>query len=256
MNKQLKKWTFRLIFTGLFLIGLLVTFVLSPILLYANKTLIGNYSIYHNKPLDKNFLHRLDESLSIIKTSELYNPELKMDICLKDGSKYPELIERIMGRDLLSTFYNKIVFAGDEVNFEDNYISFDGHKWNLTEMLAHAQVHCLEFSKYGLWDSNPIGKHPEWKWEGYPEYIARQTLRGDTLSNNIKMLLNAEKVNQNGWMKLTDNTETTISYFEYRLLIQYCLEIKKMSFTQLLQDSTQEETIKQQMMDWYHKQSN
>src|SRR5882757_4749090 len=105
MKKQFKKWTFRLIVTGVFLFGLLVTFMLNPILLYANKTAIGNYSIYHNKPLDKNFQHRLEQSNSIIRSSELYDPELKMDICLKDGSKYPGLIEMVMGKDLLSSFY-------------------------------------------------------------------------------------------------------------------------------------------------------
>src|SRR5262245_21997014 len=106
MKKQFRRWTFRLVFTGLFLLGLLVTFMLSPILLYANKKLSGNYTMYHNKLLDKNFLHRLENSISIIKTSELYNPGLKMDICLKDGSKYPKLIEKVLGKDVLSTFYN------------------------------------------------------------------------------------------------------------------------------------------------------
>jgi hypothetical protein len=135
--------------------------MLNPILLYANKTVMGNYSIYHNKPLNPNLVFRLEQSISIIKASELYDPKLKMDVCLKDGSKYPGLVEKILGRDVLSSFYNKIVFTGDEVNFDRNYIPFYDHKWNLTEMLAHAQVHCLEFNKYGLWKSNPIGKHPE-----------------------------------------------------------------------------------------------
>jgi len=44
-----------------------------------------------------------------------------MDICLKDGSKYPGLIEMVMGKDLLSSFYNKIIFTGDVVNYDCNY---------------------------------------------------------------------------------------------------------------------------------------
>ncbi len=256
MKRNFKKFTIRLMITGLFLFGLLVTFMLNPILLYANRTSVGNYSIYHNKPLDKNTQNRLEKSIAIIKSSELYDPELKMDICLKDGSKYPKLIEKILGRDLLSSFYNKIVFTGDEVSFDSNYIKIDRHKWNLTEMLAHAQVHCLEFKKYGLWKSNPVAKHPEWKWEGYPEYIARQNSQVKNLHESIQTLLQEERVNDTGWMTLPDSTETITNYFKYRLLIQYCLEIKKMSFVQLLKDTAQEETVRLQMMSWYSKRLN
>ena len=254
MKKQFKKWIFRLVVIALFLFGLLVTFMLNPIFLYANKTSIGKYSIYHNKPLDKNFQILLKQSDSIIKSSELYDPELTMDICLKDGSKYPRLIEKVLGRDLISSFYNKIIFTADEVNFDSNYIKLDGHKWNLTEMLAHAQVHCLEFKKYGLWKSNPIAKHPRWKWEGYPEYISKQHSEIKNLQDGIKTLLQTEQINNTGWMIFPDGTENMTTFFKYRLLIQYCLEVKKMSFVQLLKDITPEETVRQQMLNWYNHQ--
>lgn len=230
--------------------------MLSPILLYANKTVKGNFSIYHNRPLDKHLLNQLKQSSFITKESELYDSGLKIDVCLKDDSKYPFLIEKILGRDLLTSFYNKIVFTGDEVNYDKNYIAINGHRWNLTEMLAHVQVHCLEFKKFGLWKSNPIARHPDWKWEGYPEYIARQNAQIGNLQTGIKTLLLTEKDNKSGWMTLSDNTEILIHYFKYRLLVQYCLEVKKMSFVQLLQDTTKEETVREQMMNWYGKKSN
>lgn len=242
--------------TGFFLLGLLVTFMLSPILLYANKTTVGNYSIFHSKPLDNNFQQRLKQSSIIIKSSELYDTKLKIDVCLKDGSNYPKLIETVMGKDFLSSFYNKIILTGDTVNYNDNYIQLDEHKWNLTQMLAHAQVHCLEFNRYGLWQSNPIGKHPIWKWEGYPEYIARQNFDQLNLQNSIQRLLKIESTTNDGWMKLADSTETLIAFDEYRLLIQYCLEIKKMTFAELFKDTTQENVVRQQMIKWYNKQQN
>ena len=254
MKKQFKKWTFRLVITGLFLFALLVICMLDPIILYANKTVIGNYSIYHNKPLNKNFPDQLQHANSIIRSSELYVPDLKMDICLKDGSNYPKLIAKVMGKDFLSSFYNKIIFTGDLVNYEKNYIQLDGHKWNLTEMMAHAEVHCLEFNKYGLWQSNPIGNHPGWKWEGYPEFIARQNFGGQNLRKDIGTLSSKEGINNDGWMLLPDSTETLISFYKYRLLIQFCMNIKNMSFVQVLKDTAQEETVRQQMMAWYARQ--
>jgi len=254
MKKQFKTWMFRLMVTGFFLLGLLVTFMLSPILLYANKTKAGNYTIYHNKPLSNNFLQELKQSNILIKSSELYDPKLKIDVCLKDGSNYPKLIKAVMGKDFVSSFYNKIILTGDTVNYNENYIQLDGHKWNLTQMLAHAQVHCLEFNKYGLWQSNPIGKHPVWKWEGYPEYIARQNFDQTNLQNNLQKLLQIESTTNNGWMKFSDSTETSIVFDEYRLLIQYCIEIKKMPFVGLMKDTTGEKVVKQQMIHWYNRQ--
>jgi hypothetical protein len=230
--------------------------MLSPILLYANKTVIGNQSIYHNQPLDKNFQIRLQQANDITRSSELYDPNLKTDICLKDGSAYPRLIETVLGKDFISSFYNKNVFDGDTINFAGNYIVLGEHKWNLTQMLAHAEVHCLQFNKYGLWHSNPIAKHPVWKWEGYPEYTARQSFGEKNLKENIEILINKKQANNNGWVTLPDNTETLISYYQYRLLIQFCIEIKQMSFVQILTDTTHEEIVRQQMLAWYHKQSN
>jgi hypothetical protein len=256
MKKQFKKWTFRLIFTGLFLFGLLLMFMLCPILLYANKTIFGTYSIYHNKPLNKNFLLRLGQAGSLIKSSDLYDPELKIDICLKDGSAYPGIIERVLGRDMLSSFYNKLVFTCDAASFDSNYITLYGHKWNLTAMLAHGQVHCMEFKKYGFWKSNPLGKHPVWKWEGYPEYIARKGSLAMDLWNGISRMLETEQVNHTGWMRLPDGTETLTTYFRYLLLVQYCLEIKKMSFARLLEDRVPEDAVRQEMLGWYNNQIN
>lgn len=254
MKKKIITWGARLIGTVLFLFGLLVLFMLTPKILYANKTVIGNHSIYHNKPIDQTFLLRLAQANAIVNTSELYDSTLKMDICLHDGSKYPGLIEKVLGRDMLRSFYNKIVFTCDEVDFEDNYIRLNEHKWNLTEMLTHAEVHCMQFRKYGLWKSNPLGKHPEWKWEGYTEYMARQNPQFKNLQSGINILLQTETGNTTGWMTLPDSTETLVAFFKYRLLIQYSLEVKQMSFVQLLADDTPEETVKRQMLNWYSQQ--
>ena len=230
--------------------------MLSPMLLYASKTAIGNYSVYHNKPLDNDFRKRLEQSNTLIKSSELYDPKLNIDVCLKDGSLYPELIRNVLGKDFLSSFYNKIVITCDTANYQDNYSELDGHKWNLTQMMAHAQVHCLEFHRYGLWQSNPVANHPRWKWEGYPEYIARQNPDQTDLQSNIRKLLLTENSPNNGWMKFADSTETLITFDEYRLLIQYCLEVKKMTFAKLMQDTTSEDIVKEEMLSWYYRQPN
>ena len=57
-------------------------------------------------------------------------------------------------------------------------------------------------------------------------------------------------------MKFADSKEILISFDENRLLNQDCMEIKKMTFTELMKDTTEENTVRQQMIDWYDKQRN
>jgi hypothetical protein len=112
----------------------------------------------------------------------------------------------------------------------------------------------MEFNKYGFWQSNPLGKHPEWKWEGYPEYIARQGSGFEDLKKRITLMLKEEKRRNTGWMLLPDGTEILTTYFGYMILIQYCLEIKKFSFVRLLENNTSQETLSAEMLSCYNNQ--
>lgn len=98
--------------------------------------------------------------------------------------------------------------------------------------------------------SNPIGSHPDWKWEGYAEYLARQDKDQRDLSNDIMTLLNAD--NEKWEVVLKDETIVSRTYYEYWIMIKYCMDIKKMSYVQILNDMATEKEIKDQMMNWYH----
>ncbi|MEI7803476.1 MAG: hypothetical protein WCI97_12555, partial [Bacteroidota bacterium] len=60
----------RLAAFTILLLTLLVVVVLNPTLLYANKTLIGKFTVYHNQPLDENLKIRLHDADEILKSSE------------------------------------------------------------------------------------------------------------------------------------------------------------------------------------------
>jgi hypothetical protein len=250
MMQAIKRWTFRVIVSGLFLLVLLISLVLNPSFLYAHKTIVGNCYIYHNAPVDSMLIVRLQEASEISKSSELFDPSLKYDVCLNDGSFYPSLIKKILVEPIGTTFYNKIVFWGT-INFKENYGVEENHKWNMTELIAHTQVHCLQFNKLGLWKSNPIAGYPNWKWEGYAEYISRKTTVKNELKTNIETLIETEKIKNKEWIEFSDGTGSSITFYKRRLLVQFCSDIKKMNFEQLLKDTTSEEVIQQEMMSWY-----
>jgi hypothetical protein len=254
MKKQIKKWALRLTVTVVFIAALLAIIILNPVLTYANKTVHNNYTVYHQQPIGPQLLTRLDNATALLQKSEWYNPSLKLDICLNDGSAYPGLMQKIRGRAFAWGFYDKVVLQGT-AHYDSNYVELDGYKWNLTQLLAHEAVHCLQYDHLGFRKTNPVGNIPVWKFEGYPEYIARKEPGQTNLFNNIRQLNETEKANHNGWISFADGTGTVIPYYRNWLLVQYCMDVKKMSYTELLADTLTEESVYREMMNWYKNES-
>jgi hypothetical protein len=248
MKRQIRKWMLRLTVTAALIAGLLLVLVLNPVLTYANQTKHNNYTVFHNKPLEPALTIRLDEATQLIQASEFHNPELQLDICINDGSKYPKLMGALRGQAFAWGFYDKVVLQGT-ANYKGNFVELNGYKWNLTQLLAHEMTHCLQFDKLGLWKSKPIASIPNWKWEGYAEYVSRQNNDQKDLSKNIARFIAADK---NSWeINFSDGTIAPREYYGYWMLVQYCMDIKKMDYRQLLADKTSEQTVREQMMNWY-----
>ena len=248
MKRQIKKWTLRLTATGILIVGLLLLITLNPVLTYANKTTYKNFSIYHNNTIDPLLIFWLDQAVTLLETSEFYNKNLKLDVCLNDGSTYPTIIKTIRGRAFAWGFYDKVVMQGT-MNCKANFVELSGYKWNLIQLLAHEVTHCLQFDQLGLLKSKPIADIPNWKWEGYAEYVSRQNKDQKDLLKNIARL---QQTDRNLWeVTFEDKTIAPREYYNYWILVQYCLDIKKMNYQQLLADTTSEQSINQEMMKWY-----
>ena len=248
MKRQIRKWTLRLTATALLIVGLLLLITLNPALTYANKTTHKNFSIYHNKTLGRLKTTSIDEAVRLLETGEFYNNNLKLDICLNDGSAYPTIIKTIRGRAFAWGFYDKVEMQGT-MNCQANFVELSGYKWNLIQLLAHEVTHFLQFDKLGLVKSKPVANISNWKCEGYAEYVSRQNKDQKDFIKNITRL---QQTNKNSWgITFEDNTIVPREYYNYWILIQYCLNIKKMHYRQLLTDTAIEQSIKQEMMKWY-----
>ncbi|HMX78794.1 MAG TPA: hypothetical protein PLG91_00695 [Ferruginibacter sp.] len=252
MKKQIRKWMIRIFATTLLIAGIVLIIILNPPLTYASKTTYNSYSIYHNKALNPAFTSKLEQATFLLKSSEFYGNELILDICLNDGSIYPTLIKKLQGPAFARGFYNKVILHGT-MNCTANYLELNGYKWNLVQLLVHEMTHCLQYKKLGFWKSNPVANIPTWKWEGYAEYIARQ----DQNQNQKDLLLNINRLqtaDKSKWeVVFEDGTIAPKDYYNSWNLVKYCLDIKKMSYEQLLQDKTSESELKTQMMKWYEE---
>jgi len=250
MKSRPGKWTLRILVTTMFIAGLLVGIVLKPCTLYAHRTIDGNYTICHQQKLEPLFIKRLRMANELLSASELYDSTLKLSVCLNDGNYYPVLMGKIRGAAFGWGFAHEVVL-GCSINSADNYAEINGYKYNLTELLAHEATHCLEFNRYGLLHSNVFGpKNDWWKWEGYPEYIARKGKAN--LKSNISHWLEVEKTDNNGWIYFEDSMGVVISYYKAWLLVQYCMDVKKLTFDEILKDNKSENGVTDEMMAWYH----
>lgn len=253
MKKQIIKWALRFIsITILFLVSLIVI-VLNPALLYAHHIVHQNYTVYHSAQLEAETFSRIDAATELLKKGELYDPNYKIDICLNDGSLYPTLMRWLRGPAFAWGFYNKVVLQGD-ANFQENFVELNRYKWNLTQLIAHEAIHCLQYNRFGFWRTNPVANIPIWKFEGFPEYVARQSTDQKNLAFNIARIIKIEETENNGWINFADNTGTVIPYYKNWLLVQYCIEVKKMSYQQILDDDSKEEVLRKEMMSWYQNQ--
>ena len=251
MKSKIQKWMLRLTVTVALLIAILLVIITNPSLLYANKTVYGNYTVYHNSILNNNIKTNIEEATALVKQSELYNRNLKLDICLNDGSFYPRIIEKLRGQAFGWGFYNKIIIMG-ESNFKDNYTELNGCKYNFTQLLAHEEIHCFQMDKLGLWKSNPIANYPNWKWEGYPEYVARRNADQTDLHKNIERAYKSDKDSSDNFaIYFSDGTIAPKEYYHSWILVRYCMDIKKMSYAELLRDTATEENIRKQVLSWY-----
>ncbi len=234
--------------TVLCIVLILGIIVLKPNLTYAHVTKLGNFTVFDNRPLEPQMKKELEGADALLKKSELYTPTLKLEICLSNGM-IPGLLRAMTGPAFGWGFYKMVVLRGN-MDCAANFIELNGYKWNLTQLLTHEMVHCFQFERLGLWKSNPFAHIPNWKWEGYPEYIARQHGDGTNLPQNIDQLVSIEQTENNGWIQFPDSTGTVIPYYKSRLLIAYCMEVKGMDYRQILNDTSGEQTIWAEMSRW------
>ncbi len=254
MKKKIFKWLAGVLVAGIALIFLLVVIVLNPTILYANETRHNNFTIYHNEAIDGSLISSLDEAENLVSKSEFYRPEITLDICLNDGNQlYPTLIQKLRGKAFAWGFYDKVVMQGN-ADYPGNFVELNGYKWNMTQLFAHEMVHCIQFDHLGLWRSNPIAKIPDWKWEGYAEYMVRHQ------DDQKDLYLNLSRFNQTPaeqWdIVFRDKTIAPRDYYEYWTLVQYAMDIKKMTYTDMLKENVSEASVRKEMNRWYNLQSN
>lgn len=237
MRIEAKKFLIRGLGTLIFLGLLLISFLLNPALSYAHKTEYKAITIYHQTELRPDLLELIDQSLATVQSSTLYGERFHSQLCLNDGSIYPTVVRKLLGEDVFTAFSNKMVFLGEDQG-ENNRFSLWGRSLKYTQFLTHGWVHNLQYQHHGFWQSNPLGGHPNWRWEGYAEYI---TLGQQYTLKDLIHRYQAHQGDPYTWFPL-DNGEGTIRlHVKYLIMAQYAFDVKKLDYQSFLNISTDEE---------------
>lgn len=228
-------------------------FLFNPSLSYAHKTQFGQITVYHNQTLEIGTQKVLNDAFSILKTADLFDPDIQLDLCLNEGTFYPELW--LFKGAAAYSFLNKGVIYASQLNFNQNITSFkwavngfEPRTFNLTWLLAHEFTHCLQYN----WKKTFPLYCAFWKSEGYAEYISRQFKNDGRLKEKMLQLAVEEQKEHRGIpvFKLEDGTVQNLFYFKSAVLVQYLTEVEKMDFPQIVGDHRTIEAVRLQMEDW------
>lgn len=235
----------------------IVIIVLSPQCLFANKMSYKNFTVYSNDKIPNDIKTVLGNAMNLLKKSEINDSDYKYNIILCYNSFYNKIDDKLLGvgRTARATLNNVIIKV--RIDSKKNLAFPTFHKAceeNLTEVIAHEMIHCLQAHKYGILKFNPF-RHPEyWKLEGYPEYISRhKELSGKSYSliNEIDRYVSLESKANDIWiLSDVDGCEVPNYYYKGRLMTEYLMDIKHLSYDKILNDTVSENAVYKEMINW------
>ncbi|MBI2730187.1 MAG: hypothetical protein HYX40_05450 [Sphingobacteriales bacterium] len=259
MKKRLLIPFFRIFFFFTLMLSGLVCFMLNPQVLFASGYKYGQLHIYASPKYNGGQNDRFDKAISLIRKSELYHSSFQIDVFLNGAKPVNFLLTHTMGDAYAWGYYNNVVINGaiDE-RFEWNHLR--KYQRHFSRTLAHEMIHCLQSDQLGPLHSRPLKKIPIWKWEGYPEYISYLSAvknEKQVLIENIRRFA-AFKKSGKTWIEVEideGKSYTSIDYMKAWLMIKYLLDIKGMTYRQILKDEIKEETVFNEMINWLQQVS-
>jgi hypothetical protein len=236
----------------------IVTIVFFPQHLFANKLNYKNFTVCSNNKIDNDIKTILNNAMTLVEKSELYDSNYKYNIILCHNTLYNKIDDILAGAGPAATPRGNNILIKVRIDSKSGLAFPTFHKAceeNLTRLLAHEMTHCLQSNKYGILKFNPF-RHPEfWKLEGYPEYVARKAEllnRGYSLISEIDKYIDLENKATDIWISPIDDDGCEVPNYYYKgmLMIEYLIDIKHLSYDQILKDTTSENAVYQEMIKW------
>jgi len=259
--KNILRYTFRTVLILILLTGILITFLLNPQLVYAQKHEYRQFKVYSKLAYPEEYNKIIDQALQLVQKSSIYNKDMKLDIFLNDGdgASVKFILKKILGNAFAWGYHNNVILNGTTDSLLQS-VELNGQSRHMARLLAHEMIHCYQLKKLGLFKSKPLADIPIWKWEGYAEYIA---FHSGSLSEE-SIILNAfkkyeEEKDTDSLKKITvvidgEESFTGKDYYRFWLLVKYLSDINKYSFEDIIKTNLREDDVYNEMKQWYKSQ--
>ena len=252
MKKTLKKILIRTFFATITLMIAVISVILNPQVLFAQKIVYRDFAIYSNDKITRNYKTAIDAAIELIIRSEIYKPNRQLNIFLCNGTMYNKIDSKLMGPAMARSIDDNILLKVP-ADFERNVLVGGNSRRNLTKTIAHEAIHYYQMKILGMVKFNPLIHPPAWKTEGYPEYIANQKdlrSKGYDLKNSIKKLEEYEKAGD-FWVETEPGQFDPLVYYKGRLMMEYLIDIKHLTFSQIFDTDVEESEVIDEMKSWY-----
>lgn len=256
-RKLIKKTIVGFFFSILLSISGMATLILQPQIVFANELEYQSFTVYANSAIDEQIKPIIDASIDLVKDSELFDPAYQYDLFLSHQTFFNKVDGYLIDQWAAARAIDNNIVIKVEVDIEKQLAYTEQSQIDLSYMIAHEMIHCLQAHKYGKLTFNPFQHPPMWKLEGYPEYYSRQAqlkAADYDLKEEIDRFIRLEAASEDGWIEAVDQHFVPIIYYKSRLMTEYWLDVKGLSYDDLLQEEVKEEAIWEELLDWYNKE--
>jgi len=266
------------------LLAVFMALLAFPGFLFAHKIERGNLTVYSEREIDANIEPILHDMQQRLAKSEINDPALSHQIFFGDGAKIfgalqearSEIVYRTVGAKPSPTYnaswppYLSHIVTFDVPDFAHDTLrrSVWPNRFNMTHVLTHEVTHTLVSARLGLAN---VPHLPMWKAEGYPEYVAMSASRMQpayslresvtrVLASDLSWSRNAQGDFEpmrydcigKSWLKDENDDSWHTCYYLARVLVEYLLDQKGLTFDQLMQPSVEESATLRELLGAYH----
>jgi hypothetical protein len=96
-KKIFRKILIRTLFITITLVIAIISIILNPQILFAQKAVYRDFVIYSNDKIRNNYKPTVDAAIDLIKTSEIYERNQQLNIFLCDGTMFNEIDSKLLG---------------------------------------------------------------------------------------------------------------------------------------------------------------
>lgn len=236
-----------------FLLMLMMLFVLQvsllayPYVWFDHSFTEGSLTLHYDDPISLNIESLALDVSNRIKATELYDPELELDVMLCSEQEKYDRFARLSFVPVTVPGFNLSVFDNSYISMEklaqrrsNNYanLRYAAMAGDLAQSIAHELTHNYVVKHDGLLRSRKI---PRWKSEGYAEYQASKAF------SQIDSVYTLQK----RYSQIDDiYDQHSRDYYRWSLVVEFLASELGYSYTDIMHDSVTYEGAGAKLGDW------